>query len=314
MESPPLPLDRIGQRFSIRLHEPDGGYRDVVGFLNSSNSVINRHGTEIIFDPNQIFIWREILERKATAGKGAPLTLRVFELDQICNATWPAPEQLEENDWLLRAAGGITNRANSIQPLAAALKSDKPNDFANKLESVQKFYRARNLPTIFQLALPTWQGLYEDLTSVGAIETIRGNTMVSDLVPVKVNLPSGFEIIENAQVTEQWSEVHPTPGIETIISGCPATYLYISNGAKAVACVRIALWQSWSSITRVYVKREFRGTGLGKAIVSAALNKSLSQGATKAVLQVEATNAVAIGIYESLGFTFHHEYVYLELR
>jgi ribosomal protein S18 acetylase RimI-like enzyme len=64
----------------------------------------------------------------------------------------------------------------------------------------------------------------------------------------------------------------------------------------------------------VYVHPEFRGQGLAKAIVAAALEASFEQGATKAVLQVEASNAIAIGVYESLGFNFHHEYSFLELR
>jgi ribosomal protein S18 acetylase RimI-like enzyme len=48
--------------------------------------------------------------------------------------------------------------------------------------------------------------------------------------------------------------------------------------------------------------------------MAAALEASFAQGATKAVLQVEARNAIAIGVYESLGFNFHHEYSYLELK
>jgi hypothetical protein len=88
MDIRPLPLERIGQRFSIRLHDPAGGYRDVVGHLKTASSLINRKGQEITFDPEQIFVWREIIERPTLAGKGAPLTLRVLELDQICNLTW----------------------------------------------------------------------------------------------------------------------------------------------------------------------------------------------------------------------------------
>ena len=48
--------------------------------------------------------------------------------------------------------------------------------------------------------------------------------------------------------------------------------------------------------------------------MAAALESSFEQGATKAVLQVEVSNAIAIGVYESLGFHFHHEYSFLELK
>jgi ribosomal protein S18 acetylase RimI-like enzyme len=314
METRPLPLERIGQRFSIRLHDPAGGYRDVVGHLKSATSLINRKGQEISFDPEQIFVWREIVERPNLAGKGAPLTLRVLELDQICNLTWPATQELENSGWLMRATGGVTNRANSVLPLAANLEAGALTEFAEKLIVAQEFYRERNLPTIFQVALPTWQLLSEKLRSIGAIETLRGNTMVTDLSPSKQIVPAGFKIVQSNQFSNEWLAVKPTPGIEKILSGCAATYLTIVISGQAIATCRIALAKGWSSITRVYVHQDFRGQGLGKAIMAAALEASFEQGATKALLQVEANNAIAIGVYESLGFNFHHEYSYLELK
>ena len=314
MEIHPLPLGRIGHRFSIRLHDPAGGYRDVVGHLKTANSLINRKGQEISFDPEQIFVWREIVERPTLAGKGAPLTLRVLELEQICNLTWPATQELENSGWLMRAAGGVTNRANSVLPLAANLESGALNDFAEKLAVAQEFYRERDLPTIFQVALPTWQVLFDKLRSIGAVETIRSNTMVTDLTSSKQKFPVGFEIMQSDEFSDEWLGMQPKPGIEKILSGCAATYLTILKNSQTIATCRIALVKDWSSITRVYVHKDFRRQGLGKAIVAAALEASFEQGATKALLQVEVSNAIAIGIYESLGFNFHHEYSYLELK
>ena len=314
MEIQPLPLERIGQRFSIRLHDPEGGYRDVVGHLKTATTLINRKGQEVSFDPEQIFIWREIVERPTLAGKGAPLTLRVLELDQICDLTWPATENIENSGWLMRAAGGVTNRANSVLPLAASLEAGALNNFAEKLALAQDFYSERNLPTIFQVALPTWQLLSDKLRSMGAIETLRGNTMVADLTSAKPKMPAGIEIVQSDQFNDDWLGIQPTPGIEKILSGCAATYLRLVSNGQTVAVCRIALANGWSSITRVYVHQDFRGKGLGKTIMAVALESSFEQGATKAVLQVEASNAIAIGVYESLGFNFHHEYSYLELK
>jgi len=314
METRPLPLERIGQRFSIRLHEPAGGYRDVVGHLKTPTSLINRKGEEISFDPEQIFVWREIVERPSLAGKGAPLTLRVLELDQICNLTWPATEELEHSGWLMRAAHGVTNRANSVLPLEANLEVGALLNFDEKLAIAQEFYKARNLPTIFQVALPTWQALSEKLQSIGAVETLCGNTMVADLTSSKQIVSTEFEIVQSNQPSDDWLAVQPTPGIEKIMSRCASTYLTVVKNGRAIATCRFALAKDWTSITRVYVHPEFRGQGVAKAIVAAALEASFEQGATKAVLQVEASNAIAIGVYESLGFNFHHEYSFLELR
>jgi hypothetical protein len=53
----------IGKRVSIRLHDPEGGFRDIVGHLESAFTLRNRHGKLIEFAHDQIFIWREVIER-----------------------------------------------------------------------------------------------------------------------------------------------------------------------------------------------------------------------------------------------------------
>jgi len=42
---------QIGERVSIRLHDPQGGYRDLLGILVSENTVKKKDGTLITFDP-----------------------------------------------------------------------------------------------------------------------------------------------------------------------------------------------------------------------------------------------------------------------
>lgn len=51
----------IGKRVSIRLHDPAGGFRDIVGYLQSTTSLLNRHDVLINFSHDEIFIWREVV-------------------------------------------------------------------------------------------------------------------------------------------------------------------------------------------------------------------------------------------------------------
>jgi len=53
----------IGKRLTIRLHDPNGGYRDIVGTLETSHSLRNRHGRLIEFSHDEIFIWREVIAK-----------------------------------------------------------------------------------------------------------------------------------------------------------------------------------------------------------------------------------------------------------
>ncbi|MBJ7505782.1 MAG: hypothetical protein JHC72_00150 [Candidatus Nanopelagicus sp.] len=49
---------QIGERVSIRLHDPQGGYRDLLGILVSENTVKKKDGTLITFDPSKIALWK----------------------------------------------------------------------------------------------------------------------------------------------------------------------------------------------------------------------------------------------------------------
>ena len=51
---------QIGQRVSIRLHDPEGGYRDLLGTLESITQVRKRDGSLVTFDPARIALWKVV--------------------------------------------------------------------------------------------------------------------------------------------------------------------------------------------------------------------------------------------------------------
>ena len=51
---------QIGQRVSIRLHDPEGGYRDLLGILESATQVRKKDGSLITFDPTKIAMWKVV--------------------------------------------------------------------------------------------------------------------------------------------------------------------------------------------------------------------------------------------------------------
>ena len=54
----------IGKRVTIRLHDPEGGFRDIVGYLESPVTLRNRHGVLIDFSNESIALWKEVVEKK----------------------------------------------------------------------------------------------------------------------------------------------------------------------------------------------------------------------------------------------------------
>jgi hypothetical protein len=53
----------IGSRVSIRLHEPTGGFRDILGHLVTPNSLRKKNGEIIEFSHSEIFVWKKVIER-----------------------------------------------------------------------------------------------------------------------------------------------------------------------------------------------------------------------------------------------------------
>ena len=51
---------QFGLRVSIRLHDPSGGFRDLLGTLESENTVRKKDGTVITFDPAKIAVWKVV--------------------------------------------------------------------------------------------------------------------------------------------------------------------------------------------------------------------------------------------------------------
>lgn len=53
----------LGLRVSIRLHDPEGGFRDILGHLVTPYSLRNKRGEIVNFSHNEIFIWRQVIEK-----------------------------------------------------------------------------------------------------------------------------------------------------------------------------------------------------------------------------------------------------------
>jgi hypothetical protein len=50
----------IGQKVSIRMHDPEGGFRDILGVLESIDEVRKKDGSLIKFDPSKIALWKVV--------------------------------------------------------------------------------------------------------------------------------------------------------------------------------------------------------------------------------------------------------------
>ena len=302
--------DQIGKRVTIRFHDPAGGFRDIVGILESETTIRKRDGSLIHFSPEKIAIWREIIAPPEKAGHGAPLSVRIREIELAASATWPAGEQIRLGDWLMRATGKFTGRANSVLPLGEPPYGNPGKPLQNAIDEVIAFYQERQLTPLIHIPLPTYAELDDMLAEQGWQEGVSVLVMVAD-----IKLP--FPVDESQKIwevmgtpTDEWLSVQNDYGVEDIMKRAQSFYVGLRIDGGLVAIGRGANYEKWTTLTRLFVREDFRGRGLGRELVQRLLQEAHTQGATKALLQVSAENVTAIKLYESLGFTQHHTYHY----
>ena len=59
-------ISDIGSKVSIRLFEPEGGFRDLLGILESPSSVRKKSGELVSFDASRIALWKVVESPRST--------------------------------------------------------------------------------------------------------------------------------------------------------------------------------------------------------------------------------------------------------
>ena len=300
----------IGKRVTIRLREADGGFRDIVGILQSEHELINSKFQAISFSKDDIAIWREIKPLPDRAGTGSPLSLRIIELEKLSDTTWPATEIIEFGKWRLRISDGFTMRANSVLPTGAGPIGEPPLALADAIEYVIKIYRDKGLTPTFTLPLPIYQELDEYLESQGWQIKVGAQFLIKDIDSIATEMFSqnDFEILDHP--SEQWLGLQSDHRLENLMQRYPAKYGLIKSGESVKAVGRIATLGTWAMATRLFVDPSHRGKGLAQQIMLRLIAAAKEDGATKIGLQVDLENAAALALYDSMGFRLHHKYVY----
>ena len=299
----------IGARVSIRFHDPEGGFRDLVGYLESENTLRNRHGELIEFDREKIALYKVIEEKINLAGHGAPLSVRIQELENVLTATWPPVKQELFGKWLLRTSGKFTMRANSVLPCGKAPFGEPPEEIDEAIAHVIAHFEKHGLVPTFSIPLPTYQELDSKLFDNGWIEKVRAHVMVGDISPLAMN-KNRFKTTISESFDDAFLALQDDHGVAELMRSYPALYASVFDGEKLIGVGRTSHADGWSALSRVFVDPAYRGQGVSKLIVNALLGASFEAGIKKSVLQVDSKNTVAISLYSSLGFSFHHEYVY----
>jgi GNAT superfamily N-acetyltransferase len=310
--SNPLAAARLGERWVLRVRQPDGSATDVIGWLDSVTSTEVRVTTidraVHLLDRSTV-----LLARRAPAARGAPPPDRVSaaELEHRSVRGWLAlAEPL--GMWTLRAAGGFTGRANSCHAVG-----DPGVPIAAAADRVVEFSRQHGIAPMAQV-----------ITGSDEEQALRTLAWTDTYVPVHVLAVRLADLLRDGpppavvRVTEElepaWQEAYSQSRpnnadpelLRMILDGNPPR-AFGSAGKGILAIARGHLSGDWLGLTSIWTQPDHRRQGWATRLTVALGHWAARRGARYAYLQVDVANQPALHAYSRLGFTRHHGYLYL---
>lgn len=238
---------------------------------------------------------------------------RIVALERVAAAGWPATDTDWLGDWLLRAAGGWTSRANSVLPLG-----DPGVPVPEALDRVHAWYAARGLRPSIAVPLPALRTLDRHLESRSWRPTHR--VLVQTRQQSKPAAASGHDDLPPVRITSspdpQWLQLVgerkgglPDVAVKVLTGARLPGFASVYESGRLVAIGRGVVDEGWLGLSLMEVVPAARRRGLARHVFAALARWGAEHGAERTYLQVEEKNDAARTLYASLGFTTHHSYV-----
>lgn len=350
---------QIGMRLVVRKRIP-GGSTDVLGHVER----ITDDGVELATPDGTHHIARadvELIHELPPAPKSAGklhTIVSAADLRRVSAATWlPADiawlnadnlraeasgaagesgvedASTVQTGWLLRAAAGVSKRANSALPLpGAGFDPDRLVDLTGQ------WYAERGLPAQVQIysaahtnaldeacapLAPVFQR--EGFTASDA--TLALTAATGEVAAGPAQVPAGLEIVladsahavhltawgfpDDTPEARQYAELVSSPSDFTVLSAIA----HHPDGSKTlVGAARLAVAMKWAVVSNLAVDPTLRRRGAGAALVRAAANIASRRGIRSIMAEVAAGNEPSRSLFDRLGFTEHHRYWYATQR
>lgn len=317
MARPLAAVPSTGTQVTLRVATPVGPI-SVVGEIVEADeqhwSVRRRDGSVAVVDVTKIEARREV-------PPGRSVTSSVAEIQQVAAFGWRACETARIGDWLLRASGGFTQRANSVFAIG-----DPRVDLDAALGRAEQWYAERDLPLmVMQTDGASPPGLTEHLLARGFEPRSESHLMTAEVSHVLRAMPdvlpavvaTGLEVRVDDLPDESWYACYAesarpvTDSGRRVITEHPAVvFASLRDGGRTIAVARAAVDARWAGLFAVAVVSDRRREGLGAAVTLAALKEAARRGGRHVYLQVEAHNESAVALYRRLNLRVHHDYRY----
>ncbi|WP_425861637.1 GNAT family N-acetyltransferase [Arthrobacter sp. TWP1-1] len=248
-------------------------------------------------------------------------TASIDLLETLMDAAWPALERSTADGWVLRSAGGVTQRANSVWPAREA------GDPRAALAEALDWYASRRQPVIFQLThRPEHAALGVLLDGLRYSHQSETLIMTAPAVNTATTLESALHVVISKAPSPEWLElwwsVDGRGGAvekaiaERILLGAPALYATaLDNQGQAVGTGRLAIpgvdgGDGWGGIYGMAVHPDARRQGIATAVLVALFEAAKESGVENYWLMVTAANHGAQALYARAGFAEVGRYHY----
>jgi [ribosomal protein S18]-alanine N-acetyltransferase len=112
---------------------------------------------------------------------------------------------------------------------------------------------------------------------------------------------SHIEIVENSSFSVPWSR---QAFYDELVHNQFAQYTVITVNGQVMGYCGCWLIFDEAHITNLAIHPDYRGKGLGEAVLTYVMGMMQRQGVTKMFLEVRVSNQAAQSLYQKLGFTY----------
>jgi ribosomal protein S18 acetylase RimI-like enzyme len=222
-------------------------------------------------------------------------------------------QSLIYDGWLLGYRPGPTKRLRCVNPFYASVLA-----IDEKIAHCVAFYTAAKLPAIFRLlpfseppALDGW------LERAGWAAFERTLVLRANLTDQPAPARDAVEILDAvawmplvAPLLGTSADALPHAVERARSYPLPHAGAVIRRDDEVLACGLLKLEDDHAGLFAVTTAPDWRGRGLGRAVVAALLTEARRRGAAIAYLQVTADNASALSLYRRFNFSASYEYWY----
>jgi ribosomal protein S18 acetylase RimI-like enzyme len=234
------------------------------------------------------------------------------DLERLAARSWRGLEEERFGDWLLRASGGFTGRANSV-----LVVGDPPGDLPGAVDTVTRWYARRGLRPRAQVPTP---GAERADAAFAAAGWTRDEDNLVLTAPLSGWAPAQVEVGLAPTPDDAWLAGYryrgtPLPPVAAAVLVSADDPVFASvrldpAPAPLAAVARGVVVDGWLCVTAVTVDERCRRRGLATAVMAGLGAWGRERGGHSCLLQVAGGNAPALALYERLGFTEHHRYHY----